>query len=187
MKNLEELITILDKGKYPTRSDCSFFVNQVFSGKVDKDIITRILKLFNKVGYTSEQLVGFATSMRQASKRVDCKKNVVDNCGTGGDAMHTFNISTTASLIASCCKVVVAKHGNRSITSKSGSADLLSAAGIKINISPENVSDCIDKLNFGFMFAPLLQLNEICCRFRKRSHRKNYIQSVGSSYQSCRC
>ena len=155
MKNLEELITILDKGKYPTRSDCSFFVNQVFSGKVDKDIITRILKLFNKVGYTSEQLVGFATSMRQASKRVDCKKNVVDNCGTGGDAMHTFNISTTASLIASCCKVVVAKHGNRSITSKSGSADLLSAAGIKINISPENVSDCIDKLNFGFMFAPL--------------------------------
>ena len=77
MKNLEELITILDKGKYPTRSDCSFFVNQVFSGKVDKDIITRILKLFNKVGYTSEQLVGFATSMRQASKRVDCKKTVL--------------------------------------------------------------------------------------------------------------
>ena len=106
MKNLEELITILDKGKYPTRSDCSFFVNQVFSGGVDKDVITKILRLFNDVGFNAVQLSGLAESMRQASKKVICKKNIVDNCGTGGDAMHTFNISTTSSLIASCLSLI---------------------------------------------------------------------------------
>ena len=155
MSRLDDIINILEKGESPTRSDCAFFVNKVFSGDVNKSIITKILKLFNKVGYSSEQLSGFAESMRKASKRVECKKQVVDNCGTGGDAMQTFNISTTASLIASCCKVGVAKHGNKSITSKSGSADLLLGAGVKINIPPDSVSDCIEKLNFGFMFAPL--------------------------------
>ena len=155
MNNIEEIVDILERGQKPSRSECSFFVNQVFSGGVDKDVITKILRLFNNVGFDALQLSGFAESMRKASKKVICKKNIVDNCGTGGDAMHTFNISTTSSLIASCCEVSVAKHGNKSITSNSGSADLLSGVGIKINLSPEAVSDCIEKLNFGFMFAPL--------------------------------
>ena len=155
MNNIEKIVDILESGQQPSRSECSFFVNKVFSGGVDKDVITKILRLFNNVGFDAPQLSGFAESMRKASKKVICKKNIVDNCGTGGDAMHTFNISTTASLIASCCEVSVAKHGNKSITSNSGSADLLSGVGIKINLSPEAVSNCIEKLNFGFMFAPL--------------------------------
>ncbi len=155
MSNIEEIADILERGQQPSRSECSFFVNQVFSGGVDKDVVTKILRLFNDVGFNAVQLSGFAESMRKASKKVICKKDVVDNCGTGGDAMHTFNISTTASLIASCCEVSVAKHGNKSITSNSGSADLLSGVGININLSPEAVSKCIEKLNFGFMFAPL--------------------------------
>ena len=155
MSNIQEIVNILERGQQPSRSECSFFVNQVFSGGVDKDVITKILRLFNDVGFNAVQLSGFAESMRQASKKVICKKNIVDNCGTGGDAMHTFNISTTASLIASCCEISVAKHGNKSITSNSGSADLLSGVGIKIDLSPEAVSNCIEKLNFGFMFAPL--------------------------------
>ena len=156
MNNIEEIVDILERGQRPSRSECSFFVNQVFSGGVDRDVITKILRLFNNVGFDAPQLSGFAESMRKASKKVICKKNIVDNCGTGGDAMHTFNISTTSSLIASCCEVSVAKHGNKSITSNSGSADLLSGVGIKINLTPEAVSNCIEKLNFGFMFAPLL-------------------------------
>ena len=155
MSDLEKIMDILESGKQPSQQECSEFVNDVFSGRVEQSITTKILKLLNEVGLNSEILTGFAQSMRKASKKVKCNKEVVDNCGTGGDGLHTFNISTTASIIASCCNVYVAKHGNKSITSKSGSADLLSATGIKINISPDNVSDCIDKLNFGFMFAPL--------------------------------
>ena len=82
-------------------------------------------------------------------------EKVIDCCGTGGDGLNTFNISTCAAFIAAATGAKVAKHGNKAVTSKSGSADLLHDAGAKLDLSPEQVSDCIKNINFGFMFAPL--------------------------------
>ena len=138
-----------------TRDECSSFIDQVFQGSVDNKILTEVLILLNKNGFSSEELTGFAKSMRLVSKKVVTRNNVVDNCGTGGDGLKTFNISTTASLIASCSGACVAKHGNKAITSSSGSADLLKIAGINLNLTPEQVSICLEQFNFGFMFAPL--------------------------------
>ena len=79
MNNIEKIVDILESGQQPSRSECSFFVNKVFSGGVDKDVITKILRLFNNVGFDAPQLSGFAESMRKVSKKVICKKNIVDN------------------------------------------------------------------------------------------------------------
>ena len=131
------------------------FIDSVLQGEIPSNILTEFLKLLNLKGFSSEELTGFAKAMRNVSNKVIYNSDVVDNCGTGGDGLKTFNISTTASLIASCSGVCVAKHGNKAITSNSGSADILEAAGINIKLSSEQVSICLDKLNFGFMFAPL--------------------------------
>ena len=149
------LIDNLKNHKLPTESNCKLFLDSVFNGQVEDTKLTEVLRLINKVGFGSEQLTGFAKSMRGVSKKVIFPGDLVDNCGTGGDGLNTFNISTTSSLIASCCDIYVAKHGNKSITSNSGSADILMAAGVNINLSPDNVGTCLEKLNFGFMFAPL--------------------------------
>jgi anthranilate phosphoribosyltransferase len=81
-------------------------------------------------------------------------KNAIDVCGTGGDGRHTFNVSTTCALVAAAGGVTVAKHGNRSVSSKSGSADLLEALGVKIDMTPEKTKKCIDEIGIGFFFAP---------------------------------
>ena len=151
----QSLTDNLKNNKLPTESDCKLFLDSVFNGQIEDEKLTEVLRLINKIGFGSEQLTGFAKSMRGVSKKVIFSGDLVDNCGTGGDGLNTFNISTTSSLIASCCDVYVAKHGNKSITSNSGSADILMAAGVNINLSPDNISECLKKFNFGFMFAPL--------------------------------
>ena len=138
-----------------TRDEAKQFVDSVFGGTIPSQVITEILLLLNKNGFGSEELTGFALSMREASSKVQFNKSVIDNCGTGGDGHGTFNISTTASLIASSVGAHVAKHGNKAVTSSSGSADILQALGININLSPEEVSICLDKYKFGFMLATL--------------------------------
>jgi anthranilate phosphoribosyltransferase len=106
-------------------------------------------------GETVEEVAAAAVVMRELSSRVLVDpKHLVDTCGTGGDASGTFNISPAAALVAAAAGARVAKHGNRSVTSKSGSADLLEAAGVKIGISTEQVAICINQCGVGFMFAP---------------------------------
>ena len=127
----------------------------MFEGSIDDNQMKEVLVLLNKKNICSEELIGFATAMRKISTKVEVNDKVIDSCGTGGDGIGTFNISTCASFIAAACDVKVAKHGNKAITSSSGSADLLHDAGAKINLEPEHVSKCITHVNFGFMFAPL--------------------------------
>ncbi|MCE5313020.1 MAG: anthranilate phosphoribosyltransferase [Nitrospiraceae bacterium] len=106
-------------------------------------------------GETVDEITGAARIMRDKATRINAPENVIDTCGTGGDMAGTFNISTTAAIVVSACGVPVAKHGNRSVSSKSGSADLLEALGIKIDLHPEKVEKCLIETGFGFLFAPL--------------------------------
>jgi anthranilate phosphoribosyltransferase len=106
-------------------------------------------------GETVEEIAAAARVMRELATGVPVRgAHLVDTCGTGGDGIHTFNISTTAAFIAAAAGARVAKHGNRSVSSKSGSADVLEAAGVKLDLSPEQVAQCIDQVGVGFMFAP---------------------------------
>jgi anthranilate phosphoribosyltransferase len=106
-------------------------------------------------GETVEEIAAAARVMRELATGVSVRgPHLVDTCGTGGDGVHTFNISTTAAFVAAAAGARVAKHGNRSVSSKSGSADVLEAAGVKLDLSPEQVAQCIDQVGVGFMFAP---------------------------------
>lgn len=108
-------------------------------------------------GETAEEITGFVRAMRDRSAKVKCSRTpLIDTCGTGGDKLNTFNISTAAAFVAAGAGAAVAKHGNRAASSKCGSADVLEALGIRIALSPEDVGRCIDECGIGFMFAPIM-------------------------------
>ncbi|HEV2744365.1 MAG TPA: anthranilate phosphoribosyltransferase, partial [Rubrobacter sp.] len=104
-------------------------------------------------GEAVPEIVGFARAMRRCAAKVEAPPDVVDTCGTGGDAKGTINVSTAAAFVARGAGVVIAKHGNRAATSRAGSADVLEALGAEIELSPEQVSRCIEEAGIGFMFA----------------------------------
>ncbi|MDZ7599553.1 MAG: anthranilate phosphoribosyltransferase [Desulfobacterales bacterium] len=107
-------------------------------------------------GETFEELAGAAQAMRRKAHRIQTPADiVVDTCGTGGDGAHTFNISTTTAFVVAGCGVTVAKHGNRSVSSKCGSADVLEALGVKLDTGPETVEEAVREIGIGFLFAPL--------------------------------
>jgi len=107
-------------------------------------------------GETVDEITAAAQIMRELSTRVQVNiEHLVDTCGTGGDGANTFNISTTAAFAVAAAGAHVAKHGNRSVSSKSGSADVLEAAGVKLDLTPEQVASCINQIGIGFMFAPM--------------------------------
>ena len=114
--------------------------DSILDNKISKDDLVDILTKLNNNGFGSDELSGFAQSMRNFSVKVKTTHLVIDNCGTGGDQSSSFNISTASSILASSCGVKVAKHGNKSITSKSGSADVLSELGININLKTDAVA-----------------------------------------------
>jgi anthranilate phosphoribosyltransferase len=108
-------------------------------------------------GESIEEIAGFARAMRQHALKVDVTQDgrpLVDTCGTGGDASGTFNISTTAAFVIAGAGIRVAKHGNRAMTSKCGSADVLEGLGVKIELTPDQVAQCVENVGIGFMFAP---------------------------------
>ena len=106
-------------------------------------------------GETVDELTGFAKTARRLSTPIDVDGDLLDTCGTGGDGLATFNISTLAAIVASACGARVAKHGNRAASSMCGSADVLEQLGVKIDLAPEGVARCIDQAGIGFLFAPI--------------------------------
>tara|TARA_B100001057_G_scaffold74322_1_gene68873 strand:+ start:2775 stop:3791 length:1017 start_codon:yes stop_codon:yes gene_type:complete len=155
MYNFEEITDYLKYGNDLSIEHAFYISEKIFEGTLNDEQIKDVLLSLNKKGVCIDELVGFAKSMRKISSKVEINEKVIDSCGTGGDGMNTFNISTCSSFIAAACGVKIAKHGNKAITSTSGSADLLHDAGAKIDLDPEQVKKCIETINFGFMFAPL--------------------------------
>jgi anthranilate phosphoribosyltransferase len=125
----------------------------LMEGKASDDEIYSFLTLLSAKGEVSEEIAGGVYVLRNKSKRVNVK-DCVDTCGTGGDGMNTLNISTASALLLSSMGIKVAKHGNKAVSSKCGSGDVLEALNIKINLEPKDIEEQIDKNNFGFMFAP---------------------------------
>ena len=125
----------------------------LMEGKASDDDIFSFLTLLSAKGEVSDEIAGGVYVLRNKSKRVNVK-GCVDTCGTGGDGMNTLNISTASALLLSSMGIKVAKHGNKAVSSKCGSGDVLEALNIKINLEPKDIEEQINKNNFGFMFAP---------------------------------
>ncbi|MDP2725872.1 MAG: anthranilate phosphoribosyltransferase, partial [Syntrophales bacterium] len=132
-------------------------MEEIMSGTATPAQIASFITALRIKGETVEEVTGAARIMRQKATRLDARASiVVDTCGTGGDKLNTFNISTTTAFVAAAAGITVAKHGNRAVSSGCGSADVLEALGININIGPEVVEECLQERGIGFLFAPLL-------------------------------
>jgi anthranilate phosphoribosyltransferase len=149
----EILEQILDKQNL-TRDEAFNAMLSIMSGEFDDPQIAGFLMALRAKGETVDEITGFAQAMRKIMVTVPLDFPAIDMCGTGGDALGTFNISTTATFVVAGAGVHVAKHGNRSMTSKSGSADVLQALGISIDKSVEESTQDIEEIGLGFMFAP---------------------------------
>ncbi|WP_432720263.1 anthranilate phosphoribosyltransferase [Jeongeupia wiesaeckerbachi] len=133
-----------------------YLMRQIMTGEMTPvQTAALLMGLRTKVESVSE-IAAAATVMREFASKVEVqdRRHLVDTCGTGGDGAHTFNISTCSAFVAAAAGVKVAKHGGRSVSSSSGSADVLETLGVKLNLTPEQVGQCIDEVGLGFMFAP---------------------------------
>jgi anthranilate phosphoribosyltransferase len=158
---MQILIEKTEAGTHLSRQEAEAAMEEILSGRAAEDSIVALLAALRTKGETVEELVGFARAMRRHATPIfsDASRPdelLVDTCGTGGDASGTFNISTTAAFVAAGAGVRVAKHGNRSISSKCGSADVLEALGISLDVAPERVGAAIREIGIGFLFAPAL-------------------------------
>ncbi len=132
-------------------------MGRIMAGEATAAQIGAYLAALRAKGETVPEITGFARAMRQHATRVaPTRRPLIDTCGTGGDGAHTFNISTAAALVVAGAGVAVAKHGNRSVSSRCGSADVLTALGVNLDLTPEDVAACIDEVGLGFLFAPAL-------------------------------
>ncbi|MFP4039110.1 MAG: anthranilate phosphoribosyltransferase [Desulfosudaceae bacterium] len=139
-----------------TREEAAALVTEIFEGRLTDARIGAVLAALATKGETYEELAGAAQAMRRKAIRVQATAPVVvDTCGTGGDGARTFNISTTAAFVVAGAGVTVAKHGNRSVSSQCGSADVLEALGVRLDTEPEVAEEAVNEINIGFMFAPL--------------------------------
>lgn len=151
-ENLGKII----KGQDLSDVEMSRMITDIFSGEITDAQIGAFMGALSTKGETFEELAGAAQAMRKKAHRVQTSAGtVIDTCGTGGDGANTFNISTTTAFVVAGCGVTVAKHGNRSISSRCGSADLLENLGVKIDTDPEITEEAIAEIGIGFLFAPL--------------------------------
>jgi anthranilate phosphoribosyltransferase len=152
MKNfLEKVINGIGLSQDEAYSAMQF----IMEGNANDCQIAAFLIALKMKGETTDEVSGFSKAMLDKALKVKSKyKNIVDTCGTGGDCLNTFNISTTAAFIAAGAGIPVAKHGNRSVSSSSGSADVLEELGVNINLECSEVSKCLDDIGIGFIFAP---------------------------------
>ena len=137
------------------RDEAEGLMRSIMSGELSDPEIAALLTALRMKGETVEEITGFVSVMRDKAVQIaPSRDGLVDTCGTGGDSVHTFNISTAAALVAAGMGIPVAKHGNRAVSSQCGSADVLEALGVDLALEPEAVSELIDRVGIGFLFAP---------------------------------
>jgi len=150
---VEQLIQGQDLSANEMR-DC---IGAIMDGGCESMAVAALLTAIACKGPAAIEVVGAVQAMRERATRIAVRRRpLLDTCGTGGDRLHTFNISTATAIVAAACDVPVAKHGNRSVSSSSGSADVLEALGVNIQLSPEQAAECLDETGITFCFAPLV-------------------------------
>ena len=154
MNKYEELINNIAAGNNLNFQESKNTFINIMSGNMPENLIQKFLVNLSKKGETAEEIAGGVHVLREKSLKVIAPENIIDTCGTGGDGKNTLNISTASSLLLASMGIKVAKHGNKALSSKCGSADVLERLKININLQPDGVADSIEKNNFGFMFAP---------------------------------
>lgn len=154
---IKEALSKIVSGSDLTMAEAREVMRAIMRGEATQAQIGAFLTALRMKGETAEEIAGCALAMRESAIAVKPKRNqLVDTCGTGGDGSGTFNISTTVAFVAAGAGLAVAKHGNRSVSSRCGSADLLQALGVNLELSPEQIAQCIDEVGIGFLFAPKL-------------------------------
>jgi anthranilate phosphoribosyltransferase len=154
MNALKPLLAKVADGKSLSREEAVTAFQILMSGEATPSQIGAFLMALRVRGETVDEITGAVTVMREKMLRVEAPADAIDIVGTGGDSSGSFNISTCAAFVAAGAGLKVAKHGNRALSSKSGAADVLAALGVKLDIGPEKISDCIRDAGVGFMFAP---------------------------------
>lgn len=152
---IKEALNLIIQNISLSESEMAEVMSEIMEGKATDAQIGSFLTALRIKGETVEEITGAARIMRDKATKINAPEGAVDTCGTGGDMSGTFNISTTAAFVVAASGVPVAKHGNRSVSSRSGSADVLEALGVKIDLTPENVEKCLFETSFAFLFAPL--------------------------------
>ncbi|MEM5531583.1 anthranilate phosphoribosyltransferase [Pseudoalteromonas arctica] len=153
--NVQHAIEQLITGQSLSYADTKALFDEIMQGNMSEIELTALLISLKIKGEVSDEIAGAAASMREnAVAFTTSSTQLADSCGTGGDGSNTINISTTAAIVAAAAGINMVKHGNRSVSSNSGSADLLKALGINIDMSPEQAAKCLEQTNFTFLFAP---------------------------------
>ena len=153
---LDELIMTLQSNRDLSSEQMTIVMDEILSGKYDDNTIAKFLQNLTLKGETNDELLAMLEKMNQFSVSIspNCQNRIIDMCGTGGDNLKTFNISTTASFVVAAAGGYIAKHGNRSVSGVSGSADIFEYFGFDLDSEPSKIVNMIEKIGIGFMFAP---------------------------------
>ena len=151
MSNIQEK---LKKGQNLSFEESRVLFSELMEGKHEKNTIIELLDALLKKGETKDELAGGIYILREKASKVNTDENTIDTCGTGGDGQNSLNISTAAAIVLASMGVKVAKHGNKAVSSNCGSADVLEALKVNINLNPKEAEESIKRFNFAFMFAP---------------------------------
>jgi len=152
---IKETLEKISDREHLTQAEAQAIMLAIMDGEWTPAQIAGFLIGLRMKGETVDELAGFVTAMRERALTIAAPDNAVDTCGTGGDGLHTFNISTAAAIVAAAAGVNVAKHGNRSVSSKCGSADVLQALGVNIHLTPQQAELCLQETGLTFLFAPI--------------------------------
>lgn len=152
---IKEAIEMLVSNINLSESEMAECMKEIMEGKATDAQMGAFLAALRIKGETVEEITGAARIMREKATAIKAPEDILDTCGTGGDMLYTFNISTITALVVAGAGVPIAKHGNRSVSSQSGSADVLETLGVRIDLPPEKVEKCLFETGFGFLFAPL--------------------------------
>ncbi len=152
---ISETLEYISQGLDLTEEHAFKVMSDIMEGKWTSSQIAGFLMALKMKGETVSEISGFVNAMRDKAVKIKSPAGAVDTCGTGGDGLHSFNVSTAAALVTSAAGIPVAKHGNRSVSSKAGSADVLQALGVKIDLSAEQAEACLFQTGIAFLFAPV--------------------------------